>query len=181
MNLNLKTSRLNLRFVINEDLQTIHSLHSNPKIAEFNSLEIPKNTQETAKILNNWILENNLHIVKRYTFAIETIQDKNFIGLIGINLGKEKYRNAEVWFKLDNSFWNKGFATESLNKILDFGFETLHLHRIEAGCAIENFGSIKVLEKVGMQKEAHTRKLLPLNSCWSDNYGYAILSIDIRK
>jgi RimJ/RimL family protein N-acetyltransferase len=181
MNLNLKTSRLNLRFVIQEDLQAIHCLHSDPKIAEFNTLKIPKNETETAEILNNWILENNLPSVKRYTFVIETIQDKNFIGLIGINLGKEKYRNAEVWFKLDNNFWNKGFATESLNKILDFGFETLQLHRIEAGCAIENFGSIKVLEKVGMQKEAHTRKLLPLKSGWSDNYGYAILSTDLRK
>ena len=35
-----------------------------------------------------------------------------------------------------------------------------------------------VLEKTGMTREAHTRKLLPLSSGWSDNYGYAILATD---
>ena len=107
--------------------------------------------------------------------------DKNFIGLIGLNLGKEHYKNAEIWFQLDYRFWNKGYATESLRKIIDFGFETLKLHRIEAGCAVNNVGSFRVLEKVGMLREAHTRKLLPLQSGWSDNYGYAILETDDRK
>lgn len=63
----------------------------------------------------------------------------------------------------------------------DLGFETLQLHRIEAGCAVGNIGSMTVLEKVGMFREAHTRKLLPLKSGWSDNYRYAILSTDLRK
>jgi len=43
---------------------------------------------------------------------------------------------------------------------------------------LKNKGSIHVLEKVGMLREAHTRKLLPLKSGWADNYGYAILSTD---
>jgi RimJ/RimL family protein N-acetyltransferase len=158
----------------------IHTLHSNPKTDEFNTLGIPENITETELILNNWLLENNLSTIKRYTFAIESIVDKKFIGLIGLNLGKEKYQNAEVWFKIDSDYWNQGFATESLNKILDFGFDALQLHRIEAGCATQNFGSVAVLEKVGMLREAHTRKLLPLKSGWSDNYGYAILSTDKR-
>lgn len=109
------------------------------------------------------------------------LKDSNqFIGLIGINLGKEKYRNAEVWFKLHPNFWNRGFATEALQRLLTFGFEDLKLHRIEAGCAVGNLGSISVLEKVGMKREAHTRKLLPLKSGWSDNYGYAILEGDYK-
>ncbi|MNL40929.1 Acetyltransferase (GNAT) family protein [compost metagenome] len=79
---------------------------------------------------------------------------------------------------MDPRFWNKGYATESLKRIIAFGFDDLNLHRIEAGCAVANTGSIHVLEKVGMLREAHTRKLLPLKSGWSDNYGYAILSTD---
>lgn len=95
-----------------------------------------------------------------------------------MNLGKAKYNNAEVWFKFDPKFWNRGYATEALNLILQFGFNDLKLHRIEAGCAIGNSGSIKVLEKVGMLRESHTRQLLPLKSGWSDNYGYAKLTTD---
>ncbi len=46
--------------------------------------------------------------------------------------------------------------------VLDFCFNDLKLHRIEAGCAVENIASYKVMEKVGMQKEGRCRKVLPL-------------------
>lgn len=176
--MNIFTSRLSLRAVSKNDLKVVHGLHLLPQTNEYNTLGIPKNIKTTQEIIKNWIENNELPIPKSYTFVIETTHEKQFIGLIGIHLGKEKYKNAEVWFKTDPLFWGKGFATESLKAILKFGFEELQLHRIEAGCAIANINSIKVLEKVGMQREAHTRKLLPLDSGWSDHYGYAILSTD---
>lgn len=177
-NLNFNTERLNLRTISESDIDNIHKLHSLAETDEFNTLGIPNNINETKIIVENWIFNNNLENNKHFSFAVELNGEKEFIGLIGINLGKEKYRNAEVWFKFDSNYWNKGYATESLKKIIAFGFETLKLHRIEAGCAIGNIGSISVLEKVGMSREAHTRKLLPLKSGWSDNYGYAILCTD---
>lgn len=97
-----------------------------------------------------------------------------------MNKGKEKYNNAEVWFKIHPHFWNKGYGTEALKGMITFGFDHLKLHRIEAGCATENTASVKVIEKAGMLREAHTRQLLPLKSGWADNYGYAILSTDKR-
>jgi len=86
-----------------------------------------------------------------------------------------------VWYKIHPDFWNKGFATEGLKAVIDFGFETLKLHRIEAGCAVDNIGSLKVLEKAGMLQEGRGRKLLPLKQGWSDNFKYAILETDIRR
>jgi RimJ/RimL family protein N-acetyltransferase len=68
-----------------------------------------------------------------------------------------------------------------LRRLINFGFNDLKLHRIEAGCAVENIGSLKVLEKVGIQREGHKRKVLPLKNGWSDNYEYAILETDERK
>ena len=177
-NLNLKTERLNLKPISEKDIENIHKLHSLTETDKFNTLGVPKNITETEIIVEKWIAENNSENTKSYTFAVKLTEENKFIGIIGINLGKEKYRNAEVWFKFDFNYWNKGYATESLKRIINFGFENLKLHRIEAGCAIENIGSISVLEKVGMLREAHTRKLLPLKSGWSDNYGYAILSTD---
>ena len=174
----IKSERLLFRPVTELDIAKIHLLNSNEEIARFNTSEIPESIEETKAILESWILENSKENTQRFTFAIELKNDTQFIGLIGITLGKIKYKNAEVWFKFDTKFWNKGYATEALKEILKFGFADLKLHRIEAGCAVENIGSIKVLEKVGMLREAHTRKLLPLKSGWSDNYGYAKLSTD---
>ncbi|QIH37685.1 GNAT family N-acetyltransferase [Flavobacterium sp. Sr18] len=174
----LKTERLILRPITLLDLDYIHELHSLKETDEFNTLGIPENSEETKLLLEKWIFENNKALTTHFTFAVEFSTGNQIIGLIGINLGKVKYKNAEVWFKFHPNYWNKGFATESLKEILRFGFNELNLHRIEAGCAVGNVGSIHVLEKTGMTREAHTRELLPLSSGWSDNYGYAILATD---
>ncbi len=181
MNIILKTERLSLKPISENDIENVFKLQSLEQTSEFNTSKPPSNINETKINVEKWIDENNRENIKHLTFVIKLIEDEKFIGLIGINLGKEHYRNAEVWFQFDYRFWNKGYATESLRKIIDFGFKKLKLHRIEAGCAVENIGSFSVLEKVGMMREAHTRKLLPLKSGWSDNYGYAILSTDERK
>ncbi|MFV8465232.1 GNAT family N-acetyltransferase [Flavobacterium sp. LB1P62] len=174
----LKTERLNLRPITALDLEYIHELHSMEETDEFNTLGIPQHIDETKVLLEKWIFENNKALTTHFTFAVELNTGNQIIGLIGINLGKLKYKNAEVWFKFHKNHWNKGYATESLKELLHFGFKELNLHRIEAGCAVGNIGSISVLEKTGMIREAHTRKLLPLKSGWTDNYGYAILSTD---
>ena len=181
MNIILRTERLNLRPISENDIENVFKLQSLEQTAQFNTSKVPIDINETKINVEKWVAENNKENIKHFTFAAELIDDSKFIGLIGLHLGKEHYKNAEVWFQYDYRFWNKGYATESLRKIIDFGFETLKLHRIEAGCAIDNIGSVTVLEKVGMLREAHTRKLLPLKSGWSDNYGYAILETDSRK
>lgn len=95
-----------------------------------------------------------------------------------MNLGRKIYKSGEVWYKLYPNFWGKGFATESLNCMLSFCFKELKLHRIEAGCAVDNIASYKVMEKVGMIKEGRCRKVLPLENGWSDTFEYAILDTD---
>jgi [ribosomal protein S5]-alanine N-acetyltransferase len=177
-NVYLSTERLHLRPVTAADLTAIHELHSLPETDEFNTLGIPENIEQIRAILDKWMAANNREHNRSYIFAVELTGKNIFTGLAGINPGKEKYRNAEVWFKFHPKYWNRGYATETLKKLIEFCFNDLKLHRIEAGCAIGNTGSIKVLEKAGMKREAHTRQLLPLSSGWSDNYGYAILSTD---
>jgi len=57
----------------------------------------------------------------------------------------------------------------------------LQLHRIEAGCSVDNIASSKVLEKVGMTREGMKRKKLPIRGEWKDNYFYAILEDDFNN
>ena len=52
---------------------------------------------------------------------------------------------------------------------------------MEAGCAVENIASSKVLEKVGMTREGMKRKKLPIRGQWKDNYFYGILEEDFNK
>ena len=172
----LSTDRLSLRHINYSDLALIHKLHSIPETDRYNTLGIPESLLETKMVITPWIAAHLEAEIKAHTFAIAL--ESVFIGLIGLKLGSEKYRKAEVWYKLDKAYWGKGFATEALNSVLDFGFKVLKLHRIEAGCAVDNRSSIRVLEKTGMIREGRKRQVLPLKSGWSDNFEYAILASD---
>ena len=176
-NIHLKSERLIIRPINFSDLKTIHQLHSLPETDEFNVLGIPENIEQTQAIVEQWVSENQKDDNQIFTFTI--ILKNQFIVLIALNLGKKKYQNAEIWYKLHPDFWNNGYATEALKIIINFGFKELKLHRIGAGCAIENIGSIRVLEKVGMTLEGRKRQNLPLKTGWSDNFEFAILSSDL--
>jgi [ribosomal protein S5]-alanine N-acetyltransferase len=114
-------------------------------------------------------------------FALENRNNNHWMGLIGLQLRELKFRSAEIWFKILPANWGDGFATESLNRMLGFAFMELNLHRVEAGCAIENIASARVLEKAGMEREGIKRKILPIRGEWADAYSYAILEEDFKK
>ena len=176
----IETKRIRLRLIDIPDLTSIHTLHSLPETDTYNTLGIPSSMEETKAIIEPWIKENQLQEIKNYTFAIDNKSNGKFMGLFGLKIGQQKYKRAEVWYKIHSDYWRKGYATEALKAMLNFGFNTLKLHRIEAGCAVENISSIKVLEKSGMLREGRLRQILPLKTGWSDNFQYSILETDER-
>ena len=174
----LKTDRLKLKEFSFADLEAIHQLHSLSEVDEFNTLGIPSTIKTTELLLTEWMKKQKPIPRISYIFCIELIETNQFIGLIALNLGKLNYKIAEAWYKINPAYWQKGYATEALAELLKFGFTTLGLHRIEAGCAVENKASIRVLEKVGMTREGRKRKILPIRGNWTDNYFYAMLDED---
>lgn len=174
----IQSNRLKLQLISLADLELIHQLHSYPEVDEFNTLGIPENIEETRSIVNGWLMEHHWKPIRSYTFKILLQEDQSFIGLISLKIWPEKHKKGEVWYKLAPQFWCNGFATEALSVLLDFAFDQLGLHRVQAGCAVNNIASIKVLEKVGMKMEGRGRQVLPLKSGWSDNFEFAILDSD---
>ena len=178
--LEIVSERTTLKLIDLSDLANIHMLHSLPETDTYNALGTPTDIEETRAIIIPWIADNNAASIVNHTFKITEMATGQFLGLIGFKLGLAKYSRGEVWYKIHKDHWGKGYATEVLHELIEYGFDKLHLHRIEAGCAVENIGSIRVLEKVGMQREGRARQVLPLKSGWSDNFSYAILSSDRR-
>lgn len=179
--LELFTLRTRLRLITLTDLSEIHELHSCPAVDMYNTLGIPKDMETTRNIIVAWIKDTQAVALKNHTFAIRTQKDDVFIGLLGLKVGASRYKRAEVWYKIHPDYWNQGFATEALQAVINYAFHTLQLHRIEAGCAVANLGSIRVLEKVGMTREGRGRQVLPLATGWSDNFEYAMLDSDLRE
>ena len=130
------------------------------------------------QMVADWEAEHLKEQPRTFVFSLISKKEHAFAGLICIFLGAARFRSAEVWYKLLPEAWGKGYATEATKAVIDFGFDELNLHRIEAGCAVANVSSYRVLEKAGMKREGHKRQALPLKSGWSDCYEYAILKKD---
>jgi ribosomal-protein-alanine N-acetyltransferase len=169
------SERLAYRALCPKDVSLVFHLHSFPEVAKYNTIGLPKNETETTKILSKrldtsdklnmgWIIYNHAN---------------QFVGEVGFVLAPKRFHKAEISYSLLPSFWNNGYATEVVTHFIRFAFNDLQLHRLEAGVAINNKASIRVLEKCGMKREGHHRKILPLADGWSDSFSYAILKEEI--
>ena len=85
-------------------------------------------------------------------FAIDV--DGFAVGAIGLKPGDDVHRlGAEIGYWLGEEFWNRGIATEAVNAVTEYGFETLEMVRIHAEVFAWNTASMRVLEKAGFVKE----------------------------
>jgi RimJ/RimL family protein N-acetyltransferase len=84
---------------------------------------------------------------------------------------------AELGWALDPAYTGHGYATEAVREMLRFCFEGLGLHRVVANCFSDNTTSWRLMERVGMRREAHAvRDSLHRSGQWLDGYTYAILT-----
>ena len=175
------SDRLTYQLLKVSDLQEFHALHSIPEVDQFNTLGIPESIEVSQQLLDEAIKAQKQKEVSKLTYSIKLKDSKDFIGVCGITKSSKKYAKAELWMKFHPKFWNKGYATETIQTLLKACFEEHQLHRVEAGCAVENQASKRVLEKCGFVVEGIQRKNLPLKSGWSDNYEFGILEEDWNK
>lgn len=169
------TDRLILTEITWTDLEDIHHLHSIFEVDEFNTVGLPKDIEETKQNIRPFNEAKEKEPQNKYTWNVKTIDTNKFIGLAGISLSNDKFRMGEFFYKLLPEYWGNGYATEISKKIIEIGFETFKLHRIEAGCAVGNVKSIRVFEKSGMTREGINRKILPIRGEWVDGCIYSII------
>ena len=86
--------------------------------------------------------------------------EKKVIGTIGFMWVNAENASAEVGYSLARAYWNCGIMTEALRLVLDYGFGTLGLNRIEAQHEVANPASGAVMRKAGMRYEGTLRERL---------------------
>ncbi len=112
------------------------------------------------------------------SFVIELAQEHRVIGTIGFMWHQPDNRSAEVGYSLSRAYWNRGFMTEALEAVIQFGFEKLHLNRIEAQHESDNPASGQVMAHVGMQHEGRLRQRVYNKGRYADVELYAVLRDD---
>lgn len=122
--------------------------------------------------------ENNLG----YSFGIYLNDSQVLIGQIGLfKIERGPAQKGMVGYSLDKELNGKGYMTDALPLIIDFGFNQIKLHRIEAEVMPRNIGSIKILEKTGFHKEGIAKKNVMINGKWEDHQVLAIINNNYEK
>ncbi|WP_163100302.1 GNAT family N-acetyltransferase [Peribacillus alkalitolerans] len=112
-----------------------------------------------------------------YFFGIFLNETDELIGTINLfQVIRGSLQSAFIGYFLDNSLNGKGYTTEAAQLIVDYAFNELNLHRIEAGVMPHNIGSIRVLEKAGFHKEGIAIKNVKINGKWEDHQVLAIIN-----
>ena len=114
-------------------------------------------------------------------WAIELKRDRKVIGGISIRKWNGDNRCADVGYVLSKKYWNKGIITEALKAVINFGFDELNAHRIEAHCDENNIGSYKVMEKAGMKYEGTLREKVYMKGKYVNMKFYSILKSEFES
>jgi ribosomal-protein-alanine N-acetyltransferase len=145
----LETSRLILRELDSKDAKNFYDLNSNPNVIKYTGNSAFKNVEEAKEFLENYT-DYKFNGYGRWAVILKTT-DK-FIGWCGLKFD-ELENETDIGFRFFEEEWNKGYATESAIACIHYGFEKLKLKRIIGRAMKENVGSIKVLEKIGLEYE----------------------------
>ena len=93
-----------------------------------------------------------------------------------------KGAHAELGWVLDPDHTGRGYASEAVRELIRICFEDLGLRRVRAGCFAENEVSWRLMERVGMRREAHSvRDALHRSGRWLDGFEYALLADEWRR
>ena len=113
-------------------------------------------------------------------FAVTVKGFDTAIGIFQVRDGGQGFETAEWGFALGSQFWGTGVFTEGAALTLEFVFETLGVHRLEARAAVLNGRGNGALLKMGAVQECVLRKSFLRNGQYLDQVLYAILDSDWR-
>ena len=111
--------------------------------------------------------------------STDSEESPELIGTVGLAISGLDHL-AEIGYWLGRDYWGQGFCTEAVIAVLDYGFETLGLHRIFAQHISRNAASARVLEKSGFRKEGVLRQHARKWGVFEDVICYGLICQDQR-
>lgn len=154
MILKLETSRLLFRPFELSDSEAMFVMDSNPNVHTYLWQNPSVHIDETIKLIE---MVQNQYVNNKIGRIATILKETNeFIGWTGIKFVNDHLENGNTNFydygyRLDEKFWNKGYATEALKAWLEYGFNQMNINEMHAYTHSENGASNHVLNKVGFQ------------------------------
>jgi RimJ/RimL family protein N-acetyltransferase len=171
----IHTERLDLRPLSMADLDAFADLNARPAVVRYLYWDV-LSREESADMLVRRVETRtlagegdalHLGVVLRTTRVL--------VGHVVLQWVSDLHRTGEVGFVFHPDHHGRGYATEAMRPVLDLGFRGMRLHRIVGRCDARNTASAKVMERLGMVREAHLRESEWVKGEWTDELVFAIL------
>jgi RimJ/RimL family protein N-acetyltransferase len=172
------TERLTLREICDDDFEAIHSYASVKENIAY-MIFGPNSPDDTHAFISRVIRRAADQPRVSYDLAVILNETGELIGScdLAVKSGSRVY--GEVGWLLHRDYWQQGYGPEIGWALLALGFDGLGLHRIIARCDAENYGSYRLMEKIGMRREGLFIEARPANKLspekkYADELSYAI-------
>ena len=151
----ITTERLVLRKFEESDVEDLFRLRTDPDVMLYINKE-----EQTREIVANVIkqITTNWEHNDSINWAICLRDDPRLIGNFGFWRVDKYHHRAEIGYLLDKIHWRKGYLNELMQVALDYAFNVMKLHSIEAVINPDNDASRNLLQKFGFQQEAYFKE-----------------------
>jgi RimJ/RimL family protein N-acetyltransferase len=172
----MRTARLVLRAMTDDDVDDIHAYHSRSDVCRYLPFE-PRDRDEVAAKVTQYSTALVLSAAGDYwQLAIERADDPgHVIGDVFFTIKDVTSATCEIGWILHPDYTGSGYMTEAATAVLTIAFTELRLHRARADLDPRNHASAALCRRLGMRPEAHFVEDLWFKGAWADTAIYAIL------
>ena len=171
---NLETERLILRRVDTNDIREILALRSNVETMKYIPRPLLKTEEDALEHIA--MIDSKIERNEGINWAITLREDPRLIGVIGHYRIKPEHHRAEIGYMLLPKYRGLGIISEAVKEAVNYGFNVMNLHSIEAVVDPDNNASARVLEKNGFVKEAHFKEYEFFEGRFLDSVIYSVLN-----
>lgn len=169
----LETERLRLREITQNDQEDVFKCFSNEEVLKHYGQEAFVDRKQAEALIN--FFSTSWKENKGIRWGIERKGTQGLIGTVGFNALALKHKRAEIGYEIHPDHWRKGYTSEAVRSVVQYGFSELGLTRIGAVIFTENDASYQLLEKVGFDREGILRDYIYQNGTAHDTYVYSLL------
>lgn len=181
----VRTDRLTIRPCTVEDLPPLYEIRRRPEVSEW----LPTLPTDRDAFVER--LADPERLTRTLTLELGHGVHAQVVGDLYLSITdpwaqvevaeQAKGTQAEIGWVVAPEHGGRGLATEAAAELLRICFQELGLRRVVAVCYADNLRSWRIMEKLGMRREAHTvAESLHRSGRWLDGFGYAILAEEWR-
>jgi ribosomal-protein-alanine N-acetyltransferase len=167
----LATSRLSLREPVTADAAALFRLRSDPRVMHHIPKPLFSKSDEAVALLRDFQRAFTAHEAIMWSIVVNG--SGKMRGIVGFWRIMAEHHRAEIGYLLDPDLWGHGVMREAVAAVLEFGFEGLRLHSVEAAIHPDNDPSMRVLEQNGFVREGYLKENIRANGVFVDTAIYS--------